>query len=119
VLCDVENVPDIATPGTAPYAASTIAMITFDVEGDGISHPDELVSLGPFLSGIDVFMPAPDTQPKGVVTFNVDGRREVHNQIINTPNWPMSEGHYMGVIFRPWTQRIDTWQKCRPTRLCR
>ena len=118
-VCEVETIADIATPGTAPYAASTIAMITFDVEGDSVSHPDELVSLGPFLSGIDVFMPAPDADPKGVVSFQLDGRREVRHQVINTPNWPMADGHYMSVIFRPWTQRIDTWQKCRLRRLCR
>jgi len=117
-LCAVEEVSDIATPGTAPYLASTIAMITFDVEGDGISHPDELVSLGPFLSGIDVYMPAPDAAPKGVVSFLLDARREDSDQFINTPNWPMAEGHYMSVLFRPWTQEIDTWSECKMAGVC-
>jgi pimeloyl-ACP methyl ester carboxylesterase len=117
-LCTVENVSDIATPGTAPYSASTIAMITFDVEGDGISHTDELVSLGPFLSGIDVYMPAPDADPNGVVSFLLDGRREDRDQFIHTPNWPMAEGHYMSVVFRPWTQDIDSWSACRQAQAC-
>jgi pimeloyl-ACP methyl ester carboxylesterase len=116
--CDVEHVGDIATPGTAPYSASTIAMITFDVEGDGVSHPEELVSLGPFLSGIDTYMPAPDADPNGVVTFHLNARREPRDQVINTPNWPMEGGHYMSVIFREWTQDVDNWPHCKLVGLC-
>jgi pimeloyl-ACP methyl ester carboxylesterase len=117
--CSVSPVGDIATPGTAPYAASTIAMITFDVGGDGISDTSALVNLGPFLSGIDVFMPAPDADPSGVISFHLDARRESRDQVIHTPNWPMAGNHFMTVTFREWTQSIETWVHCKIAKLCK
>ncbi|HEU4431151.1 MAG TPA: alpha/beta fold hydrolase [Myxococcota bacterium] len=117
--CDVEAVGNIVTPGTAPYAASTIAMIAFDVGADGVSDTSALVSLGPFLSGIDTYMPAPDAGPRGVVTFHVNARREPDDQVIRTPNWPMDGDHFMTVTFREWTQQIDTWTECKLAGLCR
>jgi pimeloyl-ACP methyl ester carboxylesterase len=117
--CDVAALGNIVTPGTAPYAASTIAMITFDVGADGVSDTSALVSLGPFLSGIDLFMPAPDAEPRGVVTFRVGARREPEDQVIRTPNWPTNGNHFMTVTFREWTQSIDTWAECRIAKLCR
>ena len=118
-LCDVEPLGNIATPGTAPYAASTIAMIAFDVGADGVSDTSTLVNLGPFLSGIDAYMPAPDADPNGVVTFHLDARREPRDQVISTPNWPMDGNHFMSVIFREWTQNIETWVHCRLAKLCK
>jgi len=118
-FCDQTSVGDIATPGTAPYAASTIAMIVFDVGADGVTDTSQLVNLGPFLSGIDAYLPAPDAEPNGVVTFHLDARREPRDQVIYTPNWPMDENHFMSVIFREWTQDIDSWPRCRFARLCR
>jgi pimeloyl-ACP methyl ester carboxylesterase len=117
--CRVENLGNIATPGTAPYAASTIAMIAFDVGADGVSDTSTLVNLGPFLSGIDAYMPAPDAAPNGVVVFHLDARREPRNQVINTPNWPMDGNHFMSVIFREWTQDVDSWLRCRLAKLCK
>jgi pimeloyl-ACP methyl ester carboxylesterase len=116
-VCAVEAIGNVSTPGTAPYAASTIAMIAFDVGGDGISDTSALVSLGPFLSGIDAYMPAPDAEPNGVVTFHLDARREPKDQVIQTPNWPMEGGHFMTVTFREWTQSIETWVHCRIAKL--
>jgi pimeloyl-ACP methyl ester carboxylesterase len=118
-LCDIEDIGNIATPGTAPYAASTIAMITFDVGADGVSDTSTLVTLGPFLSGIDGYMPAPDADPQGVVTFHLNARREAQDQLINTPNWPMDGDHFMSVIFREWTQPFDTYIECKLRRICK
>jgi pimeloyl-ACP methyl ester carboxylesterase len=117
-ICDIEAVGDIATPGTAPYAASTIAMISFDVGADGVSDTSQLVNLGPFLSGIDVFMPAPDAVPNGVVSFHLDARREPRDQRIMTPNWPMDGDHFMSVIFREWTQPFESYLECKLRRIC-
>jgi pimeloyl-ACP methyl ester carboxylesterase len=117
-LCDLESLGNIATPGTAPYTASTIAMIAFDVGADGVSDTSALVTLGPFLSGIDAYLPAPDVTPNGVVTFHLDARRESRDQVINAPNWPMDGNHFMSVIFREWTQPIETWGQCKLARLC-
>ena len=118
-LCAVEDIGNIVTPGTAPYAASTIAMISFDVGADGVTDTSALVPLGPFLSGIDAYMPAPDAEPNGVVGFHLNARRESKDQVIHTPNWPMDGDHFMSVIFREWTQDVDSWLECRIARLCR
>jgi hypothetical protein len=118
-LCSVEDIGNIVTPGTAPYVASTIAMISFDVGSDGVTDTSTLVNLGPFLSGIDAYMPAPDADPAGVVSFHVNARREAQDQLINTPNWPMDGNHFMSVIFREWTQPFDTWLECKVRRLCK
>jgi pimeloyl-ACP methyl ester carboxylesterase len=118
-LCAVEDLGSISTPGTAPYAASTIAMIAFDVGADGVSDTSTLVNLGPFLSGIDAYMPAPAGSPNGVVTFYLNARREPRDQFINTPNWPMDGDHFMSVIFREWTQPFDSYLECRLLRICK
>jgi pimeloyl-ACP methyl ester carboxylesterase len=117
-ICAIERIGNISTPGTAPYAASTIAMISFDVGADGVSDTSTLVNLGPFLSGIDAYMPAPDAQPNGVVSFHLDARREPRDQWIMTPNWPMDGDHFLSVIFREWTQPFDTWLECRLRGIC-
>jgi pimeloyl-ACP methyl ester carboxylesterase len=103
---------DVATPGTAPYTASTIAMIIFDINADGVSNTDSLTPLGPFLSGVDVYMPAPADPPNGTITFALEQRRMDHSQVINTPNWSQEAGHFMTVNFREWTQDINTWGEC-------
>lgn len=115
----IEDAGDVATPGTAPYAASTIAMIMFDVDADGVTHTDSLVNLGPFLSGVDVYMPAPTDPPNGTVSFQHQQRRADHPQVIHTPNWSVAEDHFMTVTFRDWTQDINTWGQCkRQSSLC-
>ncbi len=108
----VEDAGNVVTAGTAPYVASTIAMIMFDVDADGQTHTDSLVNLGPFLSGVDVYMPAPTDPPNGTVTFAHQQRREGHPQVINTPNWSVASDHFMTVTFRDWTQAISTWGQC-------
>jgi pimeloyl-ACP methyl ester carboxylesterase len=109
----IEDAGNVATAGTAPYAASTIAMIMFDVDADGQTHTDSLVNLGPFLSGVDVYMPAPTDPPNGTVTFAHQQRRTDHPQAINTPNWSVAADHFMTVTFRDWTQDIDSWGECK------
>ncbi len=102
----VEDVGNIVNATTAPFAGSTIAIITFDVDLDGESNTGALVSLGPFLSGIDIYYPG-SSPPDGVITFAHDQRREALGQVIHTPNWvSLSAGqtHGMTVNFRDWTQ---------------
>jgi pimeloyl-ACP methyl ester carboxylesterase len=102
---------DIVGTGTTPFAASTIAMITFDADLDHVSHPDVLIpGLGAFLTGIDVWYPATDP-PDGRISFIHDQRNFDEQQIINTPNWP-SATDFMTVTFRDWVQDIETWPEC-------
>jgi pimeloyl-ACP methyl ester carboxylesterase len=102
----VEDVGNIVNAATAPYAGSTIAIITFDVDLDGESNTGALVNLGPFLAGIDVHYPG-SSPPNGVITFAHDQRREAPGQVIYTPNWASltnGQTHGMTVNFRDWTQ---------------
>ena len=110
----VEPAGNIVNAATAPYAASTIAIISFDIGVDGVTDTSALTSLGPFLSGIDVYMPATDP-PDGTITFSHRQRRE-GEQVIATPNWSSEAGHGMTVTFRDWTQTINTWGDCKRAR---
>jgi pimeloyl-ACP methyl ester carboxylesterase len=107
---------NVVTGGTAPHSALTIAMIMFDIGNDGITHTDALVNLGPFLSGIDVYMPAPADPPNGKITFASQQRGTDYPQVINTPNWSMEDNHFMQVIFRDYAQAINTWGECKSAR---
>jgi hypothetical protein len=111
----VEAAGNIVNGATAPYAASTIAMISFDANADGVTDTSAPVPLGPFLSGIDASMPATDP-PDGTITFRHHQRRGVSEQVINTPNWSSEAGHGMTVTFREWTQPIETWGDCKRLR---
>jgi pimeloyl-ACP methyl ester carboxylesterase len=109
----VEEAGNVVTGGTASHSASTISMIMFDVGNDGVTHTDSLVPLGPFLAGLDVYMPAPADLPNGRVTFASQQRGTVYPQVINTPNWSMEADHFMTVTFRDYAQGINTWGECK------
>ena len=108
----VEEAGNIINAATAPFAASTIAVITFDNNADGITDTTTPVPLQVFLSGVDAYMPAPDDPPRGTIEFRHEQRRE-GSQVINTPNWSSEGGHGMTVTFRDWVQDIDTWNECK------
>jgi hypothetical protein len=116
----VEEAGNIINAATAPFTASTIAVITFDIGVDQATDTSELFPLGPFLSGVDAYMPAAVDPPNGTITFHHQQRRE-GTQEINTPNWSSDAGHGMTVTFRDWVQNIDTWGECKRDRpsLCR
>lgn len=96
-----EPFAEVVNENTAPYAASTIALLAFDVNMDQTTDSSELVSLGPFLSGVDLYMPATEP-PDGRVTFVQQQRRECRAQVLNTPNWSSGAGHGMTINFRDW-----------------
>jgi pimeloyl-ACP methyl ester carboxylesterase len=107
----VESAGNIINSETAPFAASTIAVITFDIGVDQTTDTSDLFPLGPFLSGVDAYMPATDP-PSGTITFTHEQRRE-GTQVISTPNWSSEAGHGMTVTFRDWVQDFDTWGGCK------
>lgn len=107
---------NVVTGGTAPHTALTISMLMFDVGNDGVTHTDALLPLGPFLAGLDVYMPAPADPPNGKITFASQQRpqgTDLPQQVINTPNWSMDTDHFMTVTFRDWVQDINTWGECK------
>jgi pimeloyl-ACP methyl ester carboxylesterase len=98
---DVADAGHVINGATAPYAASTIAVLSFDIGVDGVTDTSALFPLGPFLSGVDVYMPA--TEPtSGTITFRHQQRQVDGEQVINTPNWSSQDGHSMTVNFRDW-----------------
>ena len=97
----VESAGNIINGATAPYAASTIAVLSFDIGVDGVTDTSALFPLGPFLSGVDAYMPATDP-PSGTITFRHQQRQVDEVQVINTPNWSSQDGHSMTVNFRDW-----------------
>ena len=107
----VESAGNIINAATAPYTGSTIAVITFDNNADGVTDTSAPVPLQIFLAGVDAYMPATDP-PNGTITFTHEQRRE-GTQVINTPNWSSEAGHGMTVTFRDWVQDIDTWGECK------
>jgi pimeloyl-ACP methyl ester carboxylesterase len=94
---------DIVNGNTAPYEASTIAMIVFDVGVDQASDVSQLFELGPFLSGIDTYMPA-SAPPDGTVSFELHQRGFSDDQVIKTPNWSSEERHSLSITFRDWEE---------------
>jgi pimeloyl-ACP methyl ester carboxylesterase len=108
---------DIINENTAPFTSSTIAVIAFDINSDGVTDVSQLHSLGPFLSGVDLYMPGTDP-PDGMVTFDHQQRRTDAPQVINTPNWATEAGHGMTVTFREYVQDIETWGQCKQARIC-
>jgi len=114
----IEEAGNVVTPGTAPYTSSTIAMIIFDIDVDGVTNTDALVYLGPFLAGLDVYMPAPTDPPNGTITFAHQQRGTDYPQVINTPNWSMEAHHFMNVTFRDWAQEINSWGECKRSKPC-
>jgi pimeloyl-ACP methyl ester carboxylesterase len=97
-----EDPVDIVNGATAPYTASTIALITFDIGVDQTTDVSELFSLGPFLSGIDLYMPGAADPPRGTVRFEHHQRGGDEPQVINTPNWSSQARHSMTVTYRDW-----------------
>ena len=113
---EVAEAGNVVTGGTASHSASTIAMLMFDVGNDGVTHTDSLVTLGPFLAGLDVYMPAPADPPIGNISFVHQQRPQSAGyplQVINTPNWSMDANHFMQVTFHDYAQDINTWGECK------
>ena len=99
---DVESAGNIINGATAPYAASTIAVLSFDINVDGVTDTSNLFPLGPFLSGVDAYMPATEP-PGGTITFRHEQRQVDEEQVLNTPNWSSEAGHSITINFRDWT----------------
>jgi hypothetical protein len=115
--CSIETVGNIVTPGTAPYAASTIAMITFDVGVDGVSDTSQLVPWARSSRASTSTCPL-GRGPERRRELHLDSAPRAADQWIMTPNWPMDGDHYLSVGFREWTQDIDTWVECQVAGLC-
>lgn len=100
---------NVITPGVAPRIRRVLAVFVFDRGLDGVS--DTSASLPPFsglpfLTGVDLFMPA-GTDHGGTISVEqtMRGRRQrPHRVTTNVPNWP-SDTDTISVFFRDYPAR--------------
>jgi len=100
------NGENVITPGVAPRSRRVLAVFNFDRGSDGLS--DTSTSLSPFnglpfLTGVDLFMPA-SADHSGTISVEetMRGRRQrPHSVITNVPNWP-SDTDTASVFFRDY-----------------
>jgi hypothetical protein len=86
------NGRDVLTPANAPRAKRAIGIFAFDDGSDGVtdlSTPVPEIFAQPFLTGMDVFVPAARTRP-GSVSI-VTRERGAGATAIPVPNWRSSE----------------------------
>ena len=87
------NGTDIISAATAPINKRVNAVFAFDVGADGVSDVSQPIPIFfalPFLTGVDLFIPA-TTPPNGTVSVVLtprDGGGKV--QVLNVPNWASS-----------------------------
>jgi pimeloyl-ACP methyl ester carboxylesterase len=86
------NGTNVLNAATAPITKRVIGMFAFDVGSDGVSNPTVphplLFSL-PFLSGVDLFMPAAQP-PTGKVSVALRSRGAGRLRRVTFPNFPSS-----------------------------
>ena len=110
------NGENVLNAATSPASNSTNAMFAYDVGSDGVtdlSAPIPVFFAAPFISGVDVFMPA-ETPPKGKITFEMEHRDSGGlTDRINTPNWASTTDR-MTIQFNDYAQKCSllTWWWC-------
>jgi hypothetical protein len=86
------NGTGVVNPATAPIDKRVIGMFAFDTGSDGVSNvtvPHPVFFSLPFLSGVDLFLPAA-APPKGKVTVALRSRGAGATRVVNVPNFPSS-----------------------------
>jgi hypothetical protein len=82
----------VINPATAPIDKRVIGVFAFDVGSDGVgdvSKPIPVVFGLPFLTGVDLFVPAA-TPPGGTVSVALRSRGAGPVRTVNFPNFPSS-----------------------------
>jgi pimeloyl-ACP methyl ester carboxylesterase len=86
------NGTGIVNPATAPIDKRVIGMFAFDTGSDGVSNvtvPHPVFFSLPFLSGVDLFLPAA-SPPAGKVSVALRSRGRGRTRTVNFPNFPSS-----------------------------
>jgi hypothetical protein len=86
------NGTQVINPATAPIDKRVIGVFAFDVGSDGVSDvskPIPVVFGLPFLTGVDLFVPAA-TPPGGTVSVALRSRGAGPVRTVNFPNFPSS-----------------------------
>jgi hypothetical protein len=86
------NGTNVINAATAPITKRAIGVFAFDVGSDGVSdvsQPIPVVFGLPFLTGVDLFMPAA-SPPTGKVSVALRSRGAGPVRTVNFPNFPSS-----------------------------
>ena len=94
---------NVLNPATAPRARRVIVAVAFDRNSDGVTDTSTSLfpfSLLPFLTGVDVFMPA-SSDASGTISVTETVRASGgHTETINVPNWPSDSARRVGSTSR-------------------
>jgi hypothetical protein len=86
------NGTNVLNAATAPISKRVIGMFAFDTGSDGVSNvttPHPVFFSLPFLSGVDLFLPAA-APPVGKVSVALRSRGAGATRTVNVPNFPSS-----------------------------
>jgi pimeloyl-ACP methyl ester carboxylesterase len=86
------NGTNVINPATAPIDKRVIGMFAFDTGSDGVSNvsvPHPVFFSLPFLSGVDLFLPAA-APPTGTLSVALRSRGAGATRVVNVPNFPSS-----------------------------
>jgi hypothetical protein len=86
------NGTNVLNPATAPITKRVIGLFAYDVGSDGVSNvsqPIPVVFGLPFLTGVDLFVPAA-SPPAGKVPVSLRSRGAGPLRTVNFPNFPSS-----------------------------
>jgi pimeloyl-ACP methyl ester carboxylesterase len=83
---------NVLNPATAPITKRAIGLFAFDVGSDGVSNvstPHPVLSSLPFLTGVDLFLPAA-APPEDSITVALRSRGTGPVRTVSFPNFPSS-----------------------------
>lgn len=100
------NGTPVVTPITGALENRLSNLFLHDRNSDGVSTlpgPDPLFHALPFMSGLDLHIPAasPPSQP---ISIELESRRGGEVRRVTVPNWPSSQVRSIGVHFRDYVQ---------------
>ncbi|HSJ18377.1 MAG TPA: alpha/beta fold hydrolase, partial [Solirubrobacterales bacterium] len=103
---------NILTPATSPVSNTTNGVFVEDFNENGASDsaaPHPVLSALPFLTGVDVFIPAA-SPPNDTVEVSLVSRGKGRPRSLNVPNWTSSTDR-VSVIFNDHEQRAKKKKK--------
>lgn len=98
------NGVDVVTELTGPLLKRLSSLFLHDRNSDqrsSLAEPDPLFHRLPFMSGLDLFLPAsPDAGE--IIAIRLQPRGGGEEQVINVPNWPSDKVRSISVQFRDY-----------------
>ncbi|WP_287152604.1 alpha/beta fold hydrolase [Candidatus Solincola tengchongensis] len=102
---------NVVTPAGCALTKRTIGMFVYDWHADGASDrsaPIPFLHSLPFLTGVDLFVPAADPPDRTISLVLFPRGGGGRTQVVNVPAWA-SSGHAVTVMFNDFRQDANTW----------